>query len=201
MRFILVLLFLLLSSCSDRGFEDPSREFGPEVPEDAPRNATHIHTPATLGGADTRFVDVNGTPIGVGCNTCHGPNPAQAWVASPGGPETFHEEVELEHGDMNCNHCHEATDRTKLHLADDTLLDLTNAMTLCAQCDGVQFRDFTHGSHGGMNGYWDTRRGPRDRNHCVDCHSPHSPAYELVMPVHPPRDRYLDTNEHREEAH
>jgi hypothetical protein len=68
---------------------------------------------------------------------------------------------------------------------------VTDAMTLCAQCHGPQFRDYQNGSHGGMNGHWDLSRGPRLRNHCVDCHDPHVPQ---VLPVHPapgPKDRFF----------
>ncbi|TNE89022.1 MAG: hypothetical protein EP330_12540 [Deltaproteobacteria bacterium] len=187
-------LLAMLSGC-DHGFRDPSREFGPEVSDDAPMHRVEIHHPTTLGVADTPVTDAAGRPIGVACETCHGPTPDLSWAASPERPESFHEAVDLRHGTLNCNTCHDSEDRTQLHLADGALLDIEDAMTLCAQCHGVQFRDYRRGSHGGMNGYWDLRRGPRDRNHCVDCHAPHTPAYEPVLPVHPPRDRYLETTE------
>jgi formate-dependent nitrite reductase cytochrome c552 subunit len=65
------------------------------------------------------------------------------------------------------------------------------AMRLCAQCHGPQYRDYKRGSHGGMTGHWDLSRGERTRNNCVDCHDPHAPAYPGTTPVLPPRDRYL----------
>ena len=40
-----------------------------------------------------------------------------------------------------------------------------------------------------MNGHWDLTKGGRLRNNCVNCHDPHHPAYPLVQPVLPPRDR------------
>jgi hypothetical protein len=64
-------------------------------------------------------------------------------------------------------------------------------MALCAQCHGTQKRDYDHGAHGGMRGYWDLKRGPRERNHCVSCHDPHAPKFGTFMPVHPPKDRFL----------
>lgn len=79
-----------------------------------------------------------------------------------------------------------------MHLADGKPLELSQSMELCAQCHGVQYRDYKKGSHGGMTGYWDLKRGPRERNHCTDCHAAHQPAYESVRPVHPPKDRYLE---------
>jgi len=180
------------------GFADPSREFGPVVPDDARLYPVETHSPTTLGVADTSLTE--GRTIGVSCETCHGPTPSRSWAASPDGPETFHETIEIEHGDLSCSTCHDHEDRTLLHLADGSPLDLRDAMTLCAQCHGVQFRDYRRGSHGGMSGYWDLRRGPRLRNHCVDCHAPHAPAYASVLPVHPPRDRYLQTNPRHDEG-
>lgn len=194
-------LTLCLLGCGDHEFRDPTREFGPEVPAGAALHPVHQHIPTTLGVADTPVRDANGSPVGVACATCHGPDPETAWVADADAPRGAHRGVELRHGTLTCDFCHEPTDRTKLHLADGRTLELTEAMTLCAQCHGTQFRDYQAGAHGGMNGYWDRRRGPRDRNHCVDCHAPHTPRYEAVLPVFPPRDRYLVTDTPHAEGH
>ena len=67
---------------------------------------------------------------------------------------------------------------------------MREAMQLCAQCHGPQTRDYRRGSHGGMQGYWDLSRGDRVRNHCVDCHDPHAPAFPRFTPLPPPRDRF-----------
>lgn len=189
------------AGCSD-GFADPSREFASDVPGRDPY-PTVIELPSTLGVVDTTVTDVHGTPIGVDCATCHGPDPEQSWAATPGEP--FHTKVGTtepgtearvldRHGRLPCNSCHD-TDRTRLHKADGSLLEFGESIELCAQCHGPQYRDYVHGSHGGMNGYWDLRQGPRTRNHCVVCHAAHTPAYEPVMPVHPPRDRYLEVSQ------
>lgn len=178
-------LLLVLLGCQS-GFADPSRELGEPVLE-TERFPTEVHAPTTLGVVDTPLTDVHGTPIGVSCVTCHGPEASTAWASRPG--EAFHTGVELHHGAITCASCHDPDDRTRLRLADGTGLDLADTMTLCAQCHGPQFRDYTHGSHGGMAGYWDTRRGPRTRNHCVDCHAPHAPAYAPVIPAAPANDR------------
>jgi formate-dependent nitrite reductase cytochrome c552 subunit len=179
------MMLLLLTAC-DTGFADPSREYGEPVPDGA-RHPTEIHRPTTLGVVDTPVSDVNGTPVGVACVTCHGPDPDTSWAAREGEP--FHTGVDLAHGALTCASCHDPVDRTVLRLADGTTFPVTDAMTLCAQCHGPQTRDYEHGSHGGMTGYWDTRRGPRERNNCVDCHAPHTPAYGRVLPVFPPADR------------
>ena len=186
------LLLLMFYGCGG-GYADPSREFAPPLPEGTQTHKVRIHKPAGLGVADVTIKDSNGVPIGVRCATCHGPEPDLSWVSPSDAPDDFHGNVELVHGTNTCESCH-AEDRTKLHLADGTLLDVEDAMTLCAQCHGVQFRDYSHGSHGGMTGYWDLSQGGRDRNHCIDCHAPHAPAYQPVLPVFPPRDRYLEVN-------
>lgn len=183
-----------LTACT--GFDDPSRELGPPV-EGAETHGILIETPQTLGVVDSPLRDVNGTPIGVACETCHGPNPATSWAATPGEP--FHTGVGVtedgvrrldEHGDLKCNNCH-STDRLTVHLADGTVLSLADTMLLCAQCHGPQYRDYRNGSHGGMTGFWDLRQGPRVRNNCVVCHGPHSPHFEMRKPAPGPRDWYL----------
>lgn len=176
---------LLLLACLS-GFSDPSRELGEPVADSA-RHPTEVHRPTTLGVVDTPLLDIDGTPVGVACVTCHAQDPARRWAAREGEP--FHTGVEPRHGPLSCASCHDPQDQTRLRLADGTGVELGDTMTLCAQCHGPQTRDYRRGSHGGMTGYWDTRRGPRERNNCVDCHAPHTPAHEPVRPVFPPIDR------------
>lgn len=180
------MMLLLLPLACDTGFADPTRELGEPV-ADGPAHPTEIHRPSTLGVVDTPLVDVNGAPVGVACVTCHGPDPETAWAATPGEP--FHTGVEVVHGTLACDACHDPADRSRLRLADGTALAFADTLELCAQCHGPQTRDYRHGAHGGMTGYWDPRRGPRERNHCVDCHAPHAPAYGRFAPTFPPADR------------
>jgi len=150
-----------------------------------------IHAPLALEGIPSGLQDQSGREIPIACSTCHGmdglvagpPRPED----TPGGP---HAGLEAAHGDRPCTACHDTTDASLLHLADGTTIPMTEAMQLCAQCHGTQYRDFQHGTHGGMRGYWDSSRGPRLRNHCVDCHDPHRPAFPAVTPMPPPRDRF-----------
>ena len=169
----------------------PERAFGPAVPADQPLQAVEIHRPTTLGVVDTDLKDVHGTPIGVSCKTCHG---SASQGLTRGAPKDFHRGIKITHGQLSCTACHDQ-DRSRLHLADGQKLEFDQVVNLCAQCHGTQYRDYNRGAHGGMNGYWDLRRGGRDRNSCVDCHSPHRPAYEKMWPVHPPKDRFLDWKE------
>jgi hypothetical protein len=183
----------MLNGCNS-GFTDPSREFGPEVPEHGMKHAVRIHQPQGLGVADVDMLDARRVPLGVKCATCHAKAADKPWVDRTDAPKDFHENVKVTHGELSCKMCHGGEDKSKLHLADGRPIDVEDAIVLCGQCHGVQYRDYKNGSHGGMSGYWDLRRGGRERNHCIDCHAPHAPAYQKVMPVHPPRDRYLEVH-------
>lgn len=181
---------LTLLACGNEPVQ-PERAFGPAVPADAPLHAVRISAPQGLGeltvevGEMTQFARVD-------CITCHGLGLRDYTLAAEGTHgEAVHGDVELHHGALTCESCHSPGDRATLRLANGDRVAFADTMTLCAQCHGVQTRDWRRGSHGGMNGYWDLRRGERVRNHCVDCHDPHAPAYKPVRAVFPPRDRYL----------
>ena len=173
----------------------PERAYGPAVAAEAPLHSVEIHQPKTLGVLDTDLSDARGTPIGVSCKTCHG-SASRGGLLTSSAPKDFHHPIQIKHGQLSCNACHDQ-DRSQLHLADGSQVAFDQTVQLCAQCHGTQFRDYRKGAHGGMNGYWDLRRGGRDRNMCVDCHGAHAPAYEKVWPVHPPKDRFLDWKESR----
>ena len=184
----LALMALLASGCPS-GFADPTREFGPPVPDGREGKVT-VHVPPTMGSLDTPLRDVNGVPIGIACETCHGPDAiGEVLAEARANPEGMHASVELRHGPLTCASCHAPDDRRYLRLADGTMLPRADAIELCHQCHGPQFRDYTNGSHGGMTGAWDLRRGDRERNHCLDCHGAHAPAFPTLSPVFPPRDR------------
>lgn len=189
----------VLSGCKAK-FKDPNREFGPSLPVNATKPfVSEVHLPENCGAYDSRLNDIHDKPVGISCNTCHGSATTGGLIVNSDAKD-FHKDLKIHHGSLNCNSCHDE-DRTKLHLADGSKVEFFNAMQLCAQCHGVQFRDYQKGAHGGMNGYWDLQRGPRVRNHCLDCHAAHSPAYQAVRPVHPPKDRFIDWNSHQENSH
>lgn len=184
---ILLVLAPFLAAC-DRGFVDPGREFAAAVPADTAPHAVEINR--AVGQLDTPLTDATGAPVGVACETCHAPGVSTPIAERAGLPATFHGAVKLRHGALSCDSCHDA-DRTRLHLADATVIELGDTMTLCSQCHGTQRRDYDHGAHGGMSGYYDLRQGPRLRNNCVDCHAAHAPKYPSFLPTFPPRDRFF----------
>ncbi len=177
-----------LASCGSRDVAE--RLYAPT--DGGPARATQPHPvtinrPRSLEAISTRERDALGRPVEVRCETCHSaqrftlPETAQAL----GGP---HAGLRFEHGANRCNACHDPTDATRLRLATGDTIPMTSAMELCAQCHGPQARDYRFGAHGGMSGHWDLTRGPRLRNHCVDCHDPHAPAFPQFNPAPPPRD-------------
>ena len=193
-------LILPLLACN-LGFTDPSREFAEPLPAAEKQGDVYHqldpmgvwHAPLTEEGDEPSDL-----PKHAACVACHGPNPKNFAKNLP--KEEFHTNIEITHGKLTCDHCHDQ-DRTLLHLADATTFPYSEVMTLCRQCHGFIYKDFVHGIHGGAEGYWDTTRGPRVRNNCVDCHPPHSPAIEPVMPVFPPRDRYQNQHQDQEGHH
>ena len=109
----------------------------------------------------------------VSCVTCHsarGPRPLPKQASEL---KEFHVGMKFQHGKLECGSCHDdSAPHRLLHLASGEKVEMPQAMRLCAQCHGPQKRDYDHGAHGGMNGYWDRSRGERVRNNCVDCHDP-----------------------------
>ena len=154
---------------------------------------TRIHQPDRLTSVRTDVQSSHGADLRVSCVTCHsarGPRPLPKQASEL---KEFHVGLKFQHGKLECGSCHDdSAPHRLLHLASGEKVEMPQAMRLCAQCHGPQKRDYDHGAHGGMNGYWDRSRGERVRNNCVDCHDPHSPAIPRSAPVLPPRDRYLE---------
>ena len=151
-----------------------------------------IHQPAGSPRIPTGTFDEKGQPVTIACATCHATKPVNA-ESKLGTPlHMFHQGLTGNHGNLSCTSCHNPADGfASLRLADGKSVPYTQVMTLCAQCHGPQYRDYQHGSHGGMTGYWDTTKGGRVRNNCVDCHDPHAPKYPTVTPALGPNDRFL----------
>ena len=182
---------MLLSSGCDHD-ESPWISLTELPPPDATVVApAQIHDPPELHSIATGRTDATGRPIRASCPTCHGIDAlADTWRSSAIDLGAPHAGLRFEHGDNRCDSCHDRDDRLALRLADGRAIPMGAAMQSCRQCHGPPSRDYDHGSHGGMSGYWDTTRGPRTRAHCLDCHDAHHPAWTPVMPAPPPRDRY-----------
>ncbi len=144
---------------------------------------------------DLGMIDSNGEPVTGACSTCHTTRPADQANRSVADLTEFHQELTFTHGNVSCLSCHNPENYDTLRLADGSAVEYAEVMTLCAQCHGPQTRDYHHGAHGGMNGYWDLSLGPRTRNNCVDCHAPHAPSFPAMQPTFKPRDRFLTADD------
>jgi hypothetical protein len=189
---------LLFAVACKPGTRDVPRELAP-----APSGkvyASVVNTPEKLSSIETGRRDSHGKPVRVACDECHsqlGPQPIPERASEL---RDFHRGLSFEHGDLACKSCHAGGDHALLKLASGEGVAMQNALRLCAQCHGPQYRDYRRGAHGGMSGYWDLSRGPRARNNCVDCHDPHSPAFPSVKPAPPPRDRIAPASKHGEHS-
>jgi hypothetical protein len=157
----------------------------------AGKHTVEIVHPAGLGVVDSEQHDARGQRVGIACGTCHADGDAGALARRDGHPRAVHAQLALQHGGLDCASCHRRDAPGDLVLANGEIVPMHDYMRLCAQCHGPQYRDYVHGSHGGMKGYWDLRRGPRQRNSCIACHVPHEPAYPQVIPAPGPVDRFL----------
>jgi hypothetical protein len=161
------------------------------------RHPVVIHTLDGPPCVPTGTFDEKGRAVTIACANCHATKPPNA-EAKLGMPlQQFHQGLVGKHGQLACLSCHNPGDGyASLRLADGKSLPYAEVITLCAQCHGPQFRDYQHGAHGGMSGYWDLTKGSRMRNSCVDCHNSHAPKYPTVYPAPGPNDRFLTGGGH-----
>ena len=158
----------------------------------AGRFSVSIRKPAGPPRVVTTLKDAHGDSVTVACSTCHATRPPDHQNRTVKTLDEFHSGMAFSHGTVSCLSCHNPNDYDSLQLADGTQVDFTDVMTLCGQCHGPQMKDYEHGVHGGLNGYWDLTRGPQQKNNCVDCHNPHAPQFPKMQPTFKPKDRFLE---------
>lgn len=163
----------------------------PEAPI-AGRFSVTIRKPSGPPRVVTTLRDIHGDSVTVACSTCHTTRPPNHQNKAVNSLDEFHRGMAFSHGTVSCLSCHNPSDYDSLQLADGSRVDFTDVMTLCGQCHGPQMKDYEHGVHGGLNGYWNLTRGPQQKNNCVDCHNPHTPQFPKMQPTFKPRDRFLE---------
>lgn len=163
-------------------------------PPGEPTGAVEIHVPARLTSVPTGELDALGRPVRAACVSCHSLRRPTELPTKMESLRAFHQGLTFGHGTLSCASCHVIGAQDELRRADGTTIAMRDAIELCAQCHGPQYRDYQHGAHGGMNGYWDLSVGTRTRNHCVDCHDPHQPSFLASRPVLRPQDRGTRAN-------
>lgn len=161
----------------------------------------HIRQPDGPPTITLPAVDPQGRTSKVACTTCHSVRQANFENRNSVSLDEFHQGLEFKHGQLACYSCHHPENAGALRLADGTTVEYRDVMTLCSQCHSAQATSFAHGAHGGMNGYWDLSRGPQSKNHCIDCHDPHSPSYPKMIVDFKPRDRFLQQVEAPHDDH
>lgn len=190
---IALLAALLLTACGQDGHSNKERWARTKDPAPTYKYGENIHSLGEFPGLTTARKDINGKPQRIRCSTCHRLIPAQGDNAKAKAPKDFHLGIKLAHGKVNtCRTCHAAPGFETFRLSSGKTLPYAQVMELCGQCHSGQLSDYKKGMHGGMAGHWDLNKGPRDRNHCVDCHDPHRPAIPQVRPAPRPRYRFLD---------
>lgn len=115
------------------------------------------------------------------CSDCHRiiPSPRETFRTL-----TQHTEIDLRHGlNTRCFNCHHRTQRDAF--VDDLgdAIPWNQPQLVCAKCHGPVYRDWQAGSHGRVNGFWDTRRGTQVRRKCIECHDPHAPPFPPLRPA------------------
>ncbi len=183
---VMVIVGLILATAVASSMRKNEIEGDVQSDQSKKRYGVKVNRPAGPPRVLTDHKDVHGNVVTVACSSCHAtkkPNPALTQASQL---TQFHQGMTFRHGNLSCLSCHNSGDYDALRLADGRKIAYRNVMDLCAQCHGPQHRDYQRGSHGGMRGYWDLTKGPRQRNNCVDCHDPHVPRYQKVLPVFPP---------------
>ncbi len=146
---------------------------------------------AMVLGLVTGKRDGQGRPVRVACQTCHQKIVSANADVYRKADASFHANIKLRHGRKTCRTCHRLPYFTDFNLADGTPVPHGDVKILCGQCHARRLLEYENGAHGGMTGYWDRRQGERQRNHCLDCHNPHSPGIPLVRPAPRARNRRL----------
>lgn len=160
-----------------------------KVPTNTTFHPVVIKRPAGTPRVATGLTNFHGQPVMASCSSCHATTKPNIDTRAAADLDQFHQGLKYVHGNLTCLSCHNSRNYDTLRLADSRPVEFADVITLCSQCHGPQRRDYEMGLHGGMNGHWDLTKGGRTRNTCINCHDPHAPAFPLVMPVFPPRDR------------
>jgi len=131
------------------------------------------------------------------CNLCHRIEP----ISRAAGQEfTKHAEIHLAHGmNTRCLNCHHPLNRETFVDDFGEEIPWDQPQLLCAKCHGPVFRDWQHGSHGRINGFWNSALGEQVRLKCIECHDPHHPPFPPLASAAGPKT--LRTLPHQGGAH
>ena len=160
---------------------------------------------ATVRLSASELIRTGGDTSGMDCYACHekGKTPQLHFDANQKLvlPKE-HEDLVLRHGrndrNENCFNCHDSENLDLLKLRDGRKLKITESTQLCGSCHGPTYRDWEAGIHGRTSGYWNRKLGSIQRQDCVSCHDPHSPAFPSMKPGPGPHALHPQTGKVKE---
>ncbi|VAW29323.1 hypothetical protein MNBD_BACTEROID06-517 [hydrothermal vent metagenome] len=132
---------------------------------------------------DTLFFTPNRVKhlISFPCNNCH-TQELSKMISNDVLGKKAHWNIQLNHATeeaLTCITCHSSNDVEYLTLNNNKKIDFNKSQKVCMQCHSTQYNDWIGGAHGKKLGGW---APPRVSNTCVNCHDPHSPAFETRWP-------------------
>ncbi|MDH5475178.1 MAG: hypothetical protein OEX22_05755 [Cyclobacteriaceae bacterium] len=117
------------------------------------------------------------------CSNCHSKPLDELQKLGEEEIKKAHWNIKVKHADaevMECATCHNDNNLDELQSLTNKGISLNHSYQLCGQCHSTQYKDWQGGAHGKRLGGWTS---PRVVNSCVNCHNPHSPAFESKWPA------------------
>jgi len=118
------------------------------------------------------------------CTTCHdgfeGDHTEEALKGE-------HKDLAFNHGmNLRCLNCHNPKNSMAYVAYDGSEIPADQPTRLCAKCHGPLYREWQAGVHGRINGAWSPDFGEQTKLECIQCHNPHHPKFEPMVPYPPP---------------
>ncbi|MEO9806014.1 MAG: hypothetical protein ABJF04_22335 [Reichenbachiella sp.] len=117
------------------------------------------------------------------CSSCHTKPLNELGNLNSENSKKAHWNIKLQHAEaevMNCITCHNDSNLDQLRSLTGREINVNHSYKLCSQCHATQHKEWQGGAHGKRLGGW---APPRIINSCVNCHNPHSPAFESRWPA------------------
>ncbi len=134
-------------------------------------------------GTNTFYVPTRTTELELfPCLNCHDRSIEKLSKERRDQYKVSHWNIEIKHASketMNCFTCHNSDNLNQLHSITKQDISFDKSYNLCGQCHSTQKKEWLGGAHGKRIGGW---APPRTSRTCVNCHNPHSPAFESRWP-------------------
>lgn len=117
------------------------------------------------------------------CSNCHTKSLNELKKMETDNVKNAHWNIKMKHANANvmeCITCHNEDNLNDLKSITGKEISLDHSYQLCGQCHSTQYKDWQGGAHGKRLGGW---APPKVINSCVNCHNPHSPAFDTKWPA------------------